>query len=135
MPPNARHILFKWTRFAVNAMHIASSCRIFPRKLTGKSRHFCDDTVCLDPVWKLSRSRLLREVTLFPEDFRRAHFLLFRAIGLLVCVSEKSSETPHRFNPLHPPPPLEKLRGIQTVVVSKNNKYNNFGFGGIKRPS
>ena len=26
------------------------------------------------------------------------------------------------------------LRGIQNRVVSKNTKYNDFGFGGIKRP-
>ena len=41
---------------ATNTIHFATNTIRFATNIDyGKLRHFCDDPVCPDPVWKLSR--------------------------------------------------------------------------------
>ena len=46
---DAIHVATHTIHLATNAIHLAMKVDY------GESRHFCDDPVCPDPVWKLSR--------------------------------------------------------------------------------
>ena len=52
------HSLFKCAHFARNTIHVVAVCHILQHLMMtidhGELRHFCDDPVCPDTVWKLS---------------------------------------------------------------------------------